>query len=453
MRLRLGLSCVLFVLSSRRFACLRGLRLQVKKAATGGPRVKLIASFESGNPFSGGEVVAMHASEGRKALRMDKDYASLEQAQDWLGYDFLKADLFTEARKPMNLYVEIRDTATDGYWTRVNYSTVVPPGKSTLIIPVKQLYVGEKARPGRMLILNGITRLVFGIGEQPPAPLFVDNLRLERDDTPDRVSFDGLLCLRLRDRHQPGHGGIHADHAGDPIQPRPGLRAQGCTDLACLRRPAARAAVSGFHLHRGGRTGGRRAQRPVSRLRQHRQPIGFLGRVPDVPPAHDRGRRAGRSVRETMDFDAFKAKYFRFWNVEDLPTRQHVRQVSENLFPREALRRRRERRPVEPGIPGRELGLLGLGRGDLSRGEGGARGSVSQIRGSQAPILFRQLLQARSSGTERRAAPADRGRPTPGLRRLSARSDARRLVQRHAQEAGDRSTSHAARRSRASTSR
>jgi len=72
---------------------------------------------------------------------------------------------------------------------------VVPPGKSTLIIPVKQLYVGEKARPGRMLIVNGITRLVFGIGEEPPAPLFVDNLRLERDDTPARVSFEGLFAF------------------------------------------------------------------------------------------------------------------------------------------------------------------------------------------------------------------------------------------------------------------
>ena len=106
--------------------------------------------------------MALHASEGRKSLRIDKSYVSLDQAQDWVGYDFLKADLFTDARKPMNLDVEIRDTATRDYWTRVNYTTVVPPGKSTLIIPVKQLYVGEKSRPGRMLILSGITRLVFG---------------------------------------------------------------------------------------------------------------------------------------------------------------------------------------------------------------------------------------------------------------------------------------------------
>ena len=65
------------------------------------PTAKRITSFESGNPFSGGEIVATHASEGRKSLRFDKGYASMEQAQDWLGYDFLKADLFTEGRKPI----------------------------------------------------------------------------------------------------------------------------------------------------------------------------------------------------------------------------------------------------------------------------------------------------------------------------------------------------------------
>ena len=35
---------------------------------------------------------------------------------------------------------------------------------------MKQLYVGEKARPGRMLILGQITRLVFSIGDTPAGP-------------------------------------------------------------------------------------------------------------------------------------------------------------------------------------------------------------------------------------------------------------------------------------------
>ena len=64
--------------------------------------------------------------------------------------------------------IGIHDVGTRGYWDRVNYGTVIPPGQSTLILPVKQLYMGEKARPGRMLNLSSVTKLVFGIDEKPP---------------------------------------------------------------------------------------------------------------------------------------------------------------------------------------------------------------------------------------------------------------------------------------------
>ncbi len=113
-----------------------------------------------------------HATDGTKALRLDKNYATWLGPQDWSGYDYLKADLYTDAERPLELYVEIRDQLTRDYWTRVNYVTVVPPGASTLVLPLDQLYVGEKSRPGRKLMLSGVTHLVFNIGEQPPAPLY-----------------------------------------------------------------------------------------------------------------------------------------------------------------------------------------------------------------------------------------------------------------------------------------
>ncbi len=127
----------------------------------------MLAEIGRENPFSGGEVVAMGEPSGRKALRIDRGYISLDRPQDWTGYDFLEADLDSAATLPMGLTVEIRDASSRDYWTRVNYETVVPPGRSTLIVPVKQLYVGEKARPGRMLDLSHVTRLVLGIGEKP----------------------------------------------------------------------------------------------------------------------------------------------------------------------------------------------------------------------------------------------------------------------------------------------
>ncbi len=110
-----------------------------------------MTSFEDKNPFDNGTVVEEHATEGTKALRIDKDFVSMDAGQNWTGYDYIKADVYTDAKRPLELYVEIRDRQTQDYWTRVNYTTVVPPGKSTLIIPTA-LYVGEKARPGRALL-------------------------------------------------------------------------------------------------------------------------------------------------------------------------------------------------------------------------------------------------------------------------------------------------------------
>ena len=298
------------------YACATPLELK-KKAATG-PPVRLITSFEGKNPFGSGTVVADHATDGAKALRIDRSYASMDGAQDWIGYDYLKADLHTDAKEPVQLYVEIRDTATTGYWTRVNYTTVVPPGRSTFVLPIKRLYVGEKSRPGRMLILNGIRRLVFSIGNKPPAPLFVDNIRLERDDSASKVLFDGLHAFDFGTSASPvmegftqitpatlysrgrGYGlsGARIWRTFDVLQPEPLYQ-----DFICIE------------------SGGLAVDVPNGTYRvlvNMDNPSGFWGEYQVYR------RRAilaeGKPVaNETMDFASFKKKYFRFWDVEDLP--------------------------------------------------------------------------------------------------------------------------------------
>jgi hypothetical protein len=129
-------------------------------------RVKQITSFEDRNPFEGGVVVTYHATDGRNALRVDRSYAVMDGMQDWTGYDTLKADLYTDAKEPLTLSIEIRDTATRGYWTRVNYTT--------LVLPVTRLYVGEKSRPGRMLMLDGIKRILHRPDGDPFQPTEVE---------------------------------------------------------------------------------------------------------------------------------------------------------------------------------------------------------------------------------------------------------------------------------------
>jgi hypothetical protein len=281
-----------------------------------GPAVKPITSFEHGNPFEGGVVVAAHATDGAKALRVDKPYAVMEAAQDWAGYDYLKADAYVEGPRPVPLTVEIRDTGTRDYWTRVNYNTVAPPGASTLILPLRQLYVGEKSRPGRYLNLSGITRLVFAPGDA--GPLFLDNLRLERDRAARSAFFDGLYAFDFGTGASPvmdgftpitpatvyapgrGYGLKNAKvwRAFDALQPDPLYQ-----DFICIE------------------SGGLAIDVPNGRYRvfvNMDSPSGFWG---EYQVYRERSILAqGKTVfSERTDFKAFQKKYFRFWDTEDLP--------------------------------------------------------------------------------------------------------------------------------------
>ena len=297
------------------YAC--GTALEAARALAG-PPVKLLTSLEEKSPFGAGQIVAEHATDGRKALRIDRSYASWDGKQDWSGYDYLKADVFVPDETPLKLYVEIRDQATTGYWTRVNYNTLVPPGQSTLVIPLDQLYVGEKARPGRRLLLNAITHFVLSVGDNPPAPLFVDNIRLERDVETAKVQFDGLMAFDLGPAQSPlmpgfrridpstlyskgrGYGlqGAQIWRAMDALQPDPLYQ-----DFICIERGGLAVDVPNGRYHL---------------MVNIDSPSGFWG---EYQVYKKRAVKCeGRVVAsDTMDLEAQKKKYFRFWDVEDTP--------------------------------------------------------------------------------------------------------------------------------------
>jgi hypothetical protein len=298
------------------YAC--GSPLKVTSAAVAGPPVKSIASFETGNPFEGGSVVAEHATDGAHALRFDRGFVRMNGPQNWDGYDYLKVDTWLEGSQPAPVIVEIHDTATDGYWTRVNYNSVVPPGPSTLILPLRQLYVGEKSRPGRPLILGGVTVLAFVL-DGPSQPLFLDNLRLERDTAARDVFFDGLYAFDFGTGSSPvmegftpvtpatlysparGYGLKNAKvwRALDALQPDPLYQ-----DFLCIE------------------SGGLAVDVPNGRYRVFvniDSPSGYWG---EYQAYRQRVIRAEGKVvySERMDFKAFQKKYFRFWDTEDLPS-------------------------------------------------------------------------------------------------------------------------------------
>jgi hypothetical protein len=298
------------------YAC--GSVLRAAKQGPSGPAQRLLTSFEDRSPLDGARLVNEHATDGVRAARIDKGYAVWDGLQDWSGYDYLMADLFVDGEKPLELYIEIQDQATRDYWTRVNYNTLAPPGRSTLVLPLEQLYVGEKARPGRRLMLGGIKRFVLSVGDNPPGPLFVDNLRLQRDTQTPAALFEGLWAFDLgpaqsplmpgftridpSTRYSAGRGYGLKDavvwRALDALQPDPLYQ-----DFICIERGGLAVDVPNGRYHV---------------MLNIDSPSGFWG---EYQVYRQRAVLAeGRPVvEESMTLDKFKRQYFRFWNVEDRP--------------------------------------------------------------------------------------------------------------------------------------
>ncbi|MDA1142034.1 MAG: hypothetical protein O3B01_26025 [Planctomycetota bacterium] len=309
------------------YAC--GSRIVEKKASLAGDTVKLITSFEDKNPFGGGTIVTEHATDGKKALRIDMNYVSMDAAQDWSGFDLIQADVHTDATNPLHIYFEVRDKATTGYWTRVNYNTVVPPGSSTLNIPTA-LYVGEKSRPGRPLMLNAITRMVFSVGEKPEAPFYIDNVRLVRDTEAQQVGFDGLHAFDLGTATSPvmegfspltdsktysrfrgfGWKNAHFWRSFDALQPDPLYQ-----DFICVEKGGLAIDVPNGKYHV---------------FVNMDSPSGFWG---EVQVYTERSLIVeGIKYTDKRDLRSFKDRYYRFWNTDDLPTEDTFTKYQDPYF-------------------------------------------------------------------------------------------------------------------------
>jgi hypothetical protein len=284
------------------------------------PPVRPLAGFEAGSiaPFtaSGPEVAAVeqaHATDGKSAMRLVGGYAVWDGPQDWSGYDFLKADTFNPGGAPVPIYIEIHDRATDGYWMRVNYQTVLPPGASTLILPT-DLYVGEKSRPGRALDKAHITRFVLSI-EGKKTPAYIDNLRLERDIS-DRIKVPGLRAFSFGPGTSPPLRGFTAVTPATVYSPG---RGYGLKDARIWR---AFDVLQPDPLYEVGiciEGGGFAVDLPNGRYHVFLNidsPSGFWGEY-QVYRKRTVKANGVPVVEDTMDLPGFLKRYFRFADVED----------------------------------------------------------------------------------------------------------------------------------------
>jgi len=288
------------------------------QAQTSRPLVTLnsdsIAPFEVSG---GGKASASmeHASGGNRSLRIDAGYVVWYAPQDWSGFDFLEANTFNATAQPIQLYVEIQDTQTKDYWTRVNYNTVIPPGASTLIVPT-ELYVGEKARPGRVMDKGHIKQLVLSLGDSK-GPVFFGNLRLEKDLS-DKVHVPGLKAFSFGPANGHTMSGftpvgpttLYTDGKGYGLKSPPAVRAYDVLQPDPL-------------YERGMDIWGGNFVVDLPNGKYHvfvnlDNPSGFWGEY-QIYRTRSVKANGVEVVHETMDLSQFKQKYFRFADVEDSP--------------------------------------------------------------------------------------------------------------------------------------
>ena len=288
------------------------------------PNARPLVTFEDGklSPFMASDpksalVVTEHAAPGHRALRLQSGYVIWDGPQDWTGYDFFKADVFNANTAPTPVYIEMHDQATTGYWTRVNYQTVVPPGQSTLILPT-DLYVGEKSRPGRALDKARIKRFVLSASEAR-APLFFADLRLERDLAAERVHVPGLKAFSFGPGTTPPLRGFTAVTPTTTYSPERGY------GLKNARVWRAYDALQPDPLYQVGmciESGGFALNLPNGKYHVFLNldsPSGFWG---EYQVYRRRVVRANGAVvvQDAMNLAIFLQKYFRFADVEDRPS-------------------------------------------------------------------------------------------------------------------------------------
>ena len=220
---------------SRRPVCkkLRGADLsKLQPVNVRASKSRHIADFSKSHPFDQDGWQLVDRSQGGKAARLQVGQYMVATPEkglvsDWSGLNWLSFSVTNPSPKPQKLYVEIHDAQSTGYWSRVNYYTMAPPGTTRLQIPL-QVFVGEKSviQERRRLDLHHITKLVFSgqeatipidlfdIGLDPEPPFKNDFATLIKLDSgpPGSPLFTGFTALRPQHAYRPERGyGYSAD--------------------------------------------------------------------------------------------------------------------------------------------------------------------------------------------------------------------------------------------------
>ncbi len=179
-------------------------------AVSAADQERVLASFEDDADLRSWEIQQgsaqfsdQHATHGKRSLKLaSNEYlVSYSLPKDWSAFDSLEIDFHVDGAAPVGVGLMIGDQrwkdvmATASYWNRHNGGFTLKPGKSTISIPVNGLYRGEAGSRGNDIKATidptQIVRFDLGFRAESPAMVYMDNLRLTKEDRPSGIlAFD-----------------------------------------------------------------------------------------------------------------------------------------------------------------------------------------------------------------------------------------------------------------------
>jgi hypothetical protein len=105
---------------------------------------KLLTDFTGKPSFFAPDSAMWQINPNGTATLFAGAYMSADTSQkpvDWSAYSYLNIDVSNPSTEVQPFSIELRDTATVDYWSRVNWNSVVAPGQSTFTMPI-DVYVG-----------------------------------------------------------------------------------------------------------------------------------------------------------------------------------------------------------------------------------------------------------------------------------------------------------------------
>jgi len=172
-----------------------------------------LADFETGAgvfELRGGGVVSSEEL-GGKAVKLEEGGALVywRPGTDWTPYNTLKLDVFVPGDAPVGLYFCFKDDSSPhGYYSWINRSVTVPPGRRTVALSFAELRRGEGTPKDlldtRPFHWNAVKSLVISART---GTVLVDNVRLVRVET---KTVEGLLAFDFGPEGSPVFPGFRA---------------------------------------------------------------------------------------------------------------------------------------------------------------------------------------------------------------------------------------------------